>query len=182
MSERDSDAILLRKAAAGAAGAMDELYARHASLCRQRAFLVLRDAELADDATQEAFVDLWRGAARFDSARAPLRAWLCVLVHRRAVDIARREARRRQSDGELERLDPESYTAEEMLITSIERRNVRDAIERLPAEQRQVVELAYYAGFTQSQLATRLGIPLGTVKSRTHAALALLAAALAVTS
>jgi RNA polymerase sigma factor (sigma-70 family) len=176
---RIDDATLLRQAAAGIAGAMDELYRRHGSLARHRAFLVLRDAALAEDAVQEAFLDLWRGAARFDARRAPLPAWLCVLVHRRSVDLARKEARRREVTHEVEDVDPASYTAEELLILQLERREVRAAVDELPEGQRSLVELAYYGGFSQSQLAKRFGIPLGTVKSRMHAALAALGAALA---
>ena len=175
---RIDGATLLRQAAAGVAGAMDELYLRHASLARHRAFLVLRDATLAEDAAQEAFLDLWRGAAQFDARRAPLPAWLCVLVHRRSVDIARKEARRRELAHELADVDPASYTAEELMILQLERREVRDAVDALPEGQRHLVELAYYGGFSQSQLAKRFGIPLGTVKSRTHAALAALGTAL----
>jgi RNA polymerase sigma factor (sigma-70 family) len=174
-TNRTSDEILLQRAQAGSEPAMTELYERHAPLCRRRAFLVLRDPALAEDATQDAFLDLWRKSHTFDPRRAPLRAWLRILVHRRAVDIARREARRRLAAGITDGLDPASYTAEEVLIARLEQRQVRQAVEKLPTSQRQLLKLAYYGGFTQSQLATRLGLPLGTVKSRMHAALRLLA-------
>lgn len=155
---------------------MGVLYRRHATACTERAFRVLGDRELAEDAVQEAFLDLWRHAARFDARRAPLRAWLCVLAHRRAVDIVRRETRRRLATGDLSGVEPDSYTAEELIVLAADARAIRDAVAALPPTQREVVELAYFVGLSQSEVASRLGVPLGTIKSRTHTALARLAA------
>jgi RNA polymerase sigma-70 factor (ECF subfamily) len=102
-----------------------------------------------------------------------------VLVHRRAVDIARREARRLEDSDNATVVDSASYTAEEMLILRLDRRQVHEAVKKLPARQREVLELTYYGGFSQSQLAARLGVPLGTIKSRIHTGIGLLAANLA---
>lgn len=169
------DLRLLRRSAEGDEGALGELYRRHASLCANRAFDVLRDRTLADDAVQEAFVDLWKTAARFDAQRASVRTWLCVLVHRRSVDIARREARRRLTDEKLDAPEASSYTAEEVLILDLDRRRVRSGLAQLSTRHREVLELAYYGGLSQSELAARLDVPLGTIKSRTSDALARLA-------
>jgi RNA polymerase sigma-70 factor (ECF subfamily) len=178
--ERDEDVILLQRASQGDAAAFATLHDRYAPLCRRRAWDVLRDRELADDAVQEAFVDLWRTAANFDHRRAAVRTWLCVLVHRRSVDLARREARRRRRDQDSHdtALDPRSYTAEELLVLTLDRRDVQEALTGLGKKHREVIELAYYGGLTQTQLAARLNIPLGTVKSRTQEALAHLSRAL----
>lgn len=173
------DLALLARVVGGEREALGELFVRHGARCLRRAHSVLRDAALAEDAVQEAFLDLWRTADRFDAQRAPLAAWLCVLVHRRAVDVARREARRRALEGSLLAFPEDSNTTEEELLLILERRRVRRAVDGLSEQQRQVVELAYYGGLTQSELAHRLGVPLGTVKSRTAAALAALALAVA---
>lgn len=160
--------------------ALAELHRRYLALCRRRAFNVLRNHALADEAVQDAFLDLWRNAGGFDPARAAARTWLCVLVHRRSVDIARREARHHLTEARSLAPDPESYTAEELLLTQIDRRRVRAALDQLSPRHQQVIELAYWAGLSQSQIAVRCGVPVGTVKSRTFDALARLAALLGV--
>ncbi|MGH3049349.1 MAG: sigma-70 family RNA polymerase sigma factor, partial [Gaiellaceae bacterium] len=111
--------------------------------------------------------------------RGEVVTWLSVLVQRRAVDLTRREARRRAADEALPASDDASYTAEEELFMQLDQRRVRTALAELSDPQRELVELAYYGGLTQSQLARRLDVPLGTVKSRMSAALANLARALA---
>lgn len=174
------DLELIRGCAQGDESALAELYDRHAGLCRHRAVEVLRSAPLADEAVQDAFLDLWRTAPGFDPTRAAVRTWLCVLVHRRAVDIARREARHHLAADDLPAPDPASYTAEELLLVQIDRRRVRTALERLSPAHQQVIELAYWGGLSQSQIAIRCGVPVGTIKNRTSDALARLAALLAV--
>ena len=137
-----TDLTLLRQCIQGDQRSLVVLHTRHAGLCRHRAFAVLRDATLAEEAVQDAFLDLWHGAADYDAARAQVRTWLCVLVHRRAVDVARREARHRLNDDVLPPLDPASYTAEELLILQIDRRRVHKAPNSLSLPHRQVIELA----------------------------------------
>jgi RNA polymerase sigma-70 factor (ECF subfamily) len=173
---RADDLRLLRRTAEGDETALSELHRRHARLCLRRAFDVLRDHALADDAVQEAFVDLWKTAGSFDARRASVRTWLCVLVHRRSVDIARREARRRLTQTQLDAPAAGSHTAEELLILRLDRRRIQAALTGLSAPHREVLELAYYGGLTQSEVAQHLGVPLGTIKSRTSDALARLAA------
>jgi RNA polymerase sigma-70 factor, ECF subfamily len=174
-----SDLELIAGCAGGAEGALTELHRRHASLCRHRALDVLRNGALADEAVQDAFLDLWKTAPGFDPARAQVRTWLCVLVHRRAVDLARREARHHLSHTDEPAPDPASYTAEELLVLQVDRRAVRTALARLGPVHRQVIELAYWGGLSQSEIATRCGVPLGTIKSRTFDGLAQLGAILA---
>lgn len=176
---KGDDVRLLERCAGGDDDALAALYETHASLARRMAWRVLRDPDLADDAVQEAFLDVWRMAAKFDPRRAAVTTWICLLVHRRAVDIARREARRRLADEGPLTVDPASYTAEEIVLLRYEQRRVRVALTGLSDPHREVVELAYYGGLTQTHIAERLGVPLGTVKSRMFDALRRLGVVLA---
>lgn len=171
------DVSVVRRLAGGDETALAELYDIHGSVALGVAHRVIREPSLAEDAVQEAFLDLWRNAASYDPGRATVRSWLCVLVHRRAVDIVRREARRRTADEQIG-VEAGSYTAEELVVLRYDRRRVQAALRELPEQQREVLELAYWGGLSQSQLATRFGVPLGTIKSRTFAALAALQVAL----
>jgi RNA polymerase sigma-70 factor (ECF subfamily) len=132
---------------------------------------VLRDAALAEDAVQEAFLAVWRTAASFDPTRASAQTWVLTLVHRRAVDVVRREERRRADP--LADDAPEPGGAETAAEAELRerRRRVQAALAQLPPDQRQALELAYYGGLSQSELAERLGVPLGTIKSRMYVAL-----------
>jgi len=167
----DTDLKLLARTSAGDDEAMQSLYRSHRAAARRVALRVLRNAELAEDAVQEGFLDLWRTAQGFDAERSSVLGWLCVLVHRRSVDLARREARRHATDDQPTASDRASYTAEEIVILRYDRRRVQRALRRLPQPQRELIEHAYWGGLTQHQLAARFGMPLGTVKSRTFQAL-----------
>jgi RNA polymerase sigma factor (sigma-70 family) len=133
---------------------------------------VLRDQALAEDAVQEAFLAIWRGASRFIPERAKASTWIMTLVHRRAVDLVRREERRRADPMPETEPDSGEPSAAETAWLRLERERVQAALAMLPAQQREAIELAYYGGFTQSELAERLGEPLGTIKSRMFAGLA----------
>jgi len=178
----DANGALLTRVASGDARALERLHELHRPLAQGVAFRVLRDFALAEDAVQEGFLDLWRTAGEFDSRRSSMRAWLCVLVHRRAVDIARREASRRARDERDPPPPAASYTAEELLLVRFDRRRVQEALGQLPVPQRDLVELAYWGGLTQPELAERLELPLGTVKSRMFSALNVLRAALVLSA
>jgi RNA polymerase sigma-70 factor (ECF subfamily) len=164
------DEALLALIARGDDGALAELYDRFGGVAYRLAYRVLRDQVLAQDAVQEAFLAAWRTAVSFDSARGKASTWLLTLVHRRAVDLVRREDRRR---GDALDLVPaaSSEAVDETAAVREQRRSVQAALAQLPAEQREALELAYYGGLTQVELAERLGLPLGTVKSRMFAAL-----------
>lgn len=166
-----TDEELIARMAAGEEPALAELHARHHRAAFGIALRALADRSRAEDAVQEAFFDLWRGGAKWDPARAKLSTWICVLAHRRAVDIARREARRETAPEEAGSWAADSYTTEELVVLREDRRDVQSALDQLTATQRTVIELAYYGGLTQVQIARRLGIPLGTVKSRVFDAL-----------
>jgi RNA polymerase sigma-70 factor (ECF subfamily) len=160
-----SDEALVALLARGDEGALAELYDRFGAVAFGLALRVVRDAALAEDAVQEAFLTVWRTASRFVAERGKARTWILTLVHRRAVDVVRREQTRR-TDPLKEQPESGGRTAEEEAWLRLERARVQEALKRLPDQQREAIELAYYGGFTQSELADRLGEPLGTVKSR----------------
>jgi RNA polymerase sigma factor (sigma-70 family) len=164
-----SDAALLDRVAARDEEALGELYDRHASSAYRLALRVIRDRALAEDAVQDVFLGLWRSPGSCDVRKGSVLGWIAMLAHRRAVDIVRRQERSRQL---AEPADVRREAGpEEMAEVSAKGASVRRALARLSADHRTVVELAYYGGLTQSELATRLAVPLGTVKSRTSVAL-----------
>jgi RNA polymerase sigma factor (sigma-70 family) len=160
-----TDEELLAAIAAGDEQALAELYDRLGGVAYRLAVRILRDTALAQDAVQDAFLGVWRTAVAFDPARGKASTWLLTLVHRRAVDLVRREDRRRADpldDAPIASGDATDESAE----VREERRRVQAALAQLHPDQREALELAYYGGLTQSELAERLGVPLGTVKSR----------------
>jgi RNA polymerase sigma factor (sigma-70 family) len=169
-----SDEALVALLARGDESALAELYDRVGRVAYGLAFRVLRDERLAEDAVQEGFLALWRTAAAFRGERAKASTWILTLVHRRAVDLVRREERRRAEPlaEEAAAHFADGETTEEAAWLRFERERVQDALRQLPDVQREAIELAYYGGFSQSELAERLGVPLGTIKSRMFAGLA----------
>ena len=164
------DEALPALVARGDEQALAELYDRFGRVAYGIAVRVVRDASLAEDAVQDAFMTAWRTAAAFDPARGKASTWLLTLVHRRAVDVVRREERRRGDpldDAPVASGDATDESAE----VREERRRVQAALAQLPPDQREALELAYYGGLTQTELAERLGVPLGTIKSRMFTAL-----------
>ena len=160
-----SDEALVALAARSEQSALAELYDRYGRTAYGLALRVLRDQALAEDAVQDAFLTIWRTASRFVPERGKASTWILTLVHRRAVDIVRREQRRRADS--LERAaEPAVEGVEEDAWLRLQRERVQAALRRLPDAQREALELAYYGGFSQSELAERLGQPLGTIKSR----------------
>ena len=168
-----SDEALVALVARSDEGALAELYDRVGRVAYGLAFRVLRDDRLAEDAVQEAFLGVWRTAAGFRAERAKASTWILTLVHRRAVDLVRREERRRAEPLDDETRDAAtSESAEDAAWLGFERERVQGALRQLPDAQREAIELAYYGGYSQSELAERLGLPLGTIKSRMFAGLA----------
>jgi RNA polymerase sigma factor (sigma-70 family) len=165
-----SDEALLAQMTLGTEAALAELYDRFGAVAYRLAVRILRDRTLAEDAVQDAFLGAWRTAAAFDPARGTASTWLMTLVHRRAVDLVRREDRRKTDVLDDTPVASDETTDERVEIRE-ERRRVQTALARLPPDQREALELAYYGGLSQSELAERLGVPLGTVKSRMFAGL-----------
>lgn len=168
-----SDEALVALVARGDESALAELYDRVGRVAYGLALRVLRDDRLAEDAVQEAFLAVWRTAAAFRAERAKASTWILTLVHRRAVDVVRREERRRTDPlDDATRDAATSESAEDSAWLGFERERVQQALRQLPDAQREAIELAYYGGYSQSELAERLGLPLGTIKSRMFAGLA----------
>jgi RNA polymerase sigma-70 factor (ECF subfamily) len=165
-----SDEALVALVSRSDESALAELYDRVGGTAYGLAYRVLRDEALAEDAVQEAFMGLWRSAGSFIPERAKASTWILTLVHRRAVDLVRREQRRRTEplEGAPE---PTEGSAEQAAWLAFDRQRVQAALAALPDQQREAIELAYYGGYTQSELADRLGQPLGTIKSRMFAGL-----------
>jgi RNA polymerase sigma-70 factor (ECF subfamily) len=165
-----NDGALLQRAAAGDSDALLALHKRYANLVYSMAWRVLQDVGLAEEVTQDVFMKLWRQAQRYDPDRGRFSSWLLSVTRFAAIDRLRQEGRRPMAaDLPGEDLDQQS-ALEQLLATdhaSWERgQHLRLLLGQLPAEQRQVVELAYFGGLTHSELAEQLGLPLGTVKGR----------------
>lgn len=171
-SRETEDAALMAAMASGQVYALERLYDRYASLVFSVSVRILRDAQLAEDVTQEVFLRLWRQPASFDPTRGRFISWLMSVTRNRSLDEQRRISRRirvedRDEDatGELaghDRLDDPEIALE----LGEQRAAVRAAMTRLPPAQREVIELAYFGGLTQMEIAERTGDPLGTVKTR----------------
>lgn len=166
-----SDEALLSLVASSDEAALGELYDRFGGVAYGLALRILHDKALAQDAVQEAFLGVWRTADRFLAERAAARTWILTLVHRRAVDLVRREDRRRGDPLESAPEPAATGTVDEEATIRFQRRVVQQALQKLSPDQRQALELGYYGGLTQSELAERLGLPVGTIKSRTFAGL-----------
>jgi RNA polymerase sigma-70 factor, ECF subfamily len=169
-----ADEDLMELVRDGEAQAFEVIFDRHGGAAFSLAYRMCGRRPLAEDIVQEAFLSLWRTGARYDRARGSVRSWVLSVVHNRAIDAFRRdvsgERREVHEEGAAERMP-----SRELTDTEVERRDdarrVRRALDELPAEQRQVIELAYFGGFTHSQIAEMLKLPAGTVKGRMRLAL-----------
>ena len=177
------DHDLLAACADGDEQALASLYDRFGTAAYRLAVRVLRDPALAEDAVQEAFLAVWRQAAKFDPSRGRASTWILTLVHRRAVDLVRKQASFNALPDQLEAIDPRGFVAEgdDGVVLRETQGEVKAALATLSKAEREVLGLAYWGGLTQSEIATALGIPAGTVKSRTFSALARLRVALSQT-
>ena len=178
------DATLGASIARRDARALEELYDRHGAACYGLARRVVADDQLAQDVVQEVFLAVWRGAATYDGSRGSLGTWLFTLTHHKAVDAVRRAQRHsgRRAPEEALELEPDGAPAvDEQAFEAVRRNQVRAALAELPEAQRDAVLLAYFGGYSQTEIARLTGTPLGTVKTRTLAALRRLRTALSDT-
>jgi RNA polymerase sigma-70 factor, ECF subfamily len=163
----DEDLMLLVRR--GDADAFQVVYERHATAAFSLAYRMVGARSAAEDVVQEAFLALWRSGGRYDRARGSVRSWILGIVHNRAIDALRRHAvherRRAYDETAAERLDAGDRTDVEAVRRG-EADQVRGALEGLPADQRRVIELAYFSGYTHTEIAEMLAMPLGTVKGR----------------
>jgi RNA polymerase sigma-70 factor, ECF subfamily len=164
-----ADEDLMQLVRKGEAEAFETVYERHATAAFSLAYRMTGTRGLAEDVVQEAFISLWRSGARYDRARGSVRTWVLGIVHNRAIDALRRSGvheRRRASDEGIEERFESGERTDVQAARRDEARELRAALEALPAEQSKVIELAYFGGFSHSEIATMLGTPVGTVKGR----------------
>jgi len=170
------DLELHRRLTGGDREAFDALYRRYAPPAYGLAYRLTAQPVLAQDVVHDAFLALWRAPEAYDPARGPFRTFFLSLVHHRAVDTVRREERLRKRQERVANLEPshDEDVAEDVVddeFVAARRVEVRAALTTLPPEQRRVLEMAYFEGMTQVHIAEELGIPIGTVKTRTLAAM-----------
>ena len=167
-SGSSSDEDLLVAAGRGDQAAMGQLYDRFAGQMIGLAMRITQDATLAQDVVQEAFVGIWRNAARFDAGRASARTWIMAIAHNRSIDALRRR-RPAQELPDPELPPPAALTSPDIwgeVAGRMDADRVREAVMTLSPVQREAIALAYFSGLTQQEIADRTGAPLGTVKSR----------------
>jgi RNA polymerase sigma-70 factor (ECF subfamily) len=164
-----ADEELMRLVQRADSRAFSLVYDRHCDAAFGLAYRMVGTRGLAEDVVQEAFLALWRGASRYDGARGSVRSWILGIVHNRAIDALRRSLvheRRRASDEGVERTVASGERTDAEAIRKDDARFVRAALGALPADQRKVVELAYFSGYTHTEIAEAIDAPLGTVKGR----------------
>ena len=180
-SRADADRFALQRMVHGDHAALGEVYDRHARLLYSLALRIVGRQPDAEDVLQEVFTQVWRQAARYDTARGTVAGWLVVLTRSRALDRLRRERGEATVDIDgppVDVVDP-GTSVDLQLVTAEQAARVRVALEALPDAQRVPLELGYYEGLSQSAIAARLGVPLGTIKTRMRQALLRLRDALA---
>ena len=164
-----ADEDLMQLVRRGQAAAFEVIYERHSQAAFSLAYRMAGSRGVAEDVVQEAFLNIWRSGARYERARGSVRTWLLGIVHHRAIDALRRsfvhEKRRASDEGIAETLETGERTDMEA-ARSEEAATVRKALLGLPPEQVQVIELAYFGGFTHTEIAEMLETPIGTVKGR----------------
>lgn len=163
------DRALVARVLEGDAVALEELYGRYGRPCYALARRILTDASFAEDVVQEVFLALWRDAGKFDATRGGFASWLLSMTHHKAVDRVRREEtlrKRRTTADALDTTPSDLPGVDEQVWSGVRGAKVREALGTLPPTQRQALELAYFGGHTQREIAGLTDTPLGTVKTR----------------
>lgn len=169
-----ADAALIAKMRSGDESALSTLYDRYSPMLFGVLMRVLNDRQAAEEVLQDLFLQLWRNADQFDPNRGSLPAWLMVIGRNRAISRLRGRRDREvleEEEGDFAGTFASPQNIEDEAARNQMARNVSTALQQLPAEQRQAVELAYFEGMTQSEIASKTGIPLGTVKTRVRTAM-----------
>jgi RNA polymerase sigma-70 factor (ECF subfamily) len=164
-----ADEELMPLIQAGDSAAFEIIYERHSSAAYSLAYRMCGARGAADDVVQESFLSLWRSGGRYDRMRGSVRTWVLGIVHNRAIDALRRHSvhdRRRASDEGIEERFESGDRTDVEVARRDEAREVRDALVDLPSEQSRVIELAYFGGFTHTEIADIIGAPIGTIKGR----------------
>jgi RNA polymerase sigma-70 factor (ECF subfamily) len=169
-----TDLELVHQLASGDTAALAEFYDRYGSLAYSIAYRVLGDQGRAEDVVQDAFLRLWNNAGQFDAARGSLRTWLMTAVRNRAIDYLRGRGAHERQEREITTELPAAGSGSDPwreVSASLEREAIREALNKLPSEQRQAVELSYFGGYTNREIAAMIRVPLSTVKGRMRLAL-----------
>jgi RNA polymerase sigma-70 factor (ECF subfamily) len=164
-----ADEDLMQLVRRGQAPAFEVIYERHCQAAFSLAYRMVGARGVAEDVVQEAFLAIWRSGGRYERSRGSVRTWLLGIVHNRAIDALRRSfvhEKRRASDEGLEELLETGERTDVEAARHEEAATVRAALEHLPADQSQVIELAYFGGFTHTEIAEMLQTPIGTIKGR----------------
>jgi RNA polymerase sigma-70 factor (ECF subfamily) len=165
-----ADAALVRRVADGDADALRLLYERYGRPVYAFAHRVVNDPTLAEEATQDTFVAVWRRAATFDPTRAKLTTWLFVIARNRAIELGRQKSRRPELRDELE-LEGSAPDPSGQVVELDRSQKVAEAMTELPEEQLEVLRMSFFDGYSHSEIASMIGVPLGTVKGRMRLAL-----------
>jgi RNA polymerase sigma-70 factor, ECF subfamily len=166
----DPDLVAITRLAGGELEALEGLYGRYGTMAYSIAMRITGESGAAEDVVQEAFLGAWRNAARYVPGRGSVRTWLLAIVHHRAID----SLRRRRATTELPETDDPGHMPTALALPDIwgdvaanlDRASIQQAMASIPVRQREAIELGYFAGLTQVEIAARLDLPLGTVKSR----------------
>ena len=169
-AERLADEELMPLIAERDPEAFEVFYDRHGGVAYSLAYRIVGSRQAAEDVTQEAFISIWRSGARFDPTRGSVRSWTLGIVRNRAIDALRRDAGRApkldfDDEAILEQRTSDDLTEEEV-VRRDQAAGLRGALQKLPGDQSKVIQLAYFGGFSHSEIAEMLGMPLGTVKGR----------------
>lgn len=165
----ETDEELLAGLVGGRLDALDRLYDRYRTMAFSIALRITNDGSVAEDVVQDAFLGVWRNAARYAAARGSVRTWLLSIVHHRAIDAVRRRRPTAELPDPSGAASPAELTLPDIwpeIAAGIDRQTVRTALATLSDVQREAIELAYFSGLTQLEIAERTNTPLGTVKSR----------------
>jgi len=175
LSEGQSEAELMRQVAAGEIGGLETLYDRYHSMAYALALRITTETGLAEDVVQDSFLGVWRNAARYAEDKGSVRGWLLAIVRHRAIDAMRRHRASVAIGEEADEAVPAALTLPDIwpeVAGHLDAEQIRRAMTALPPAQRDVIELAYFDGLTQREIAERTHAPLGTVKSRIRLGLA----------
>ena len=166
--EELTDEVLLQLLRLGNENALGALYDRYGKMAYSLAYRMLGDVHAAEDAVQDSFINIWRRAESFSTTRGTARTWILAVVHHRSIDIGRkrRGLTPRELPLELERLPEDPSDTWSEVSNTLDRELLKRCLERIPKLQREAIQLAYFEGYTQREIAELKGIPLGTVKGR----------------